>query len=171
MQKYAKSFVGVLATVVIGGLSACGSSASDTQLVPVTAAIDQEVISQAVPDYLGQDVKTVAAVARVVLTDWKTNGEITPSGAAEGTCGYKSVAATADVLEVFKGTLNVGDKTTVSWVIECPVEVDELFRGEQIIFVDPTVTPDGQSQWSALENSTLAATPAIVGKLRELTAK
>jgi hypothetical protein len=170
--------VAVTAFALVVFAAACGTESERSGLgSPVSgpvASIGQgasDLATDAVPDYLGQDVATVAGVARVVLSDWETVEEFPQNAEPDAPCGYASVNATADVLEVFKGPLVVGQQVTINWVIECPFDASTLFPGEQIVFVDPGERSNGQvAPWLSLENATLRATAPVLAKLREITA-
>jgi hypothetical protein len=147
--------------LVLVGVTGCANDKQSSDVA--TTATAEEFI----PDYLDSDMASVSAVARVTFTNRKTTEEFAVDGQPNAKCGYAGVAAEAKILEVFKGSLKVGDNIVVGWVIECPFDVATLFQGERVMFADPPLKANGT--WSVLENSTLSATPGVIGKLRDLT--
>ncbi len=141
-------------------ITSTAPATSDALAAPVT-------VEEFIPEYLDSDIATVKAVARVSLAGRKVTEEFAADNQPDANCGYAGVSAGAKILEVFKGSLTVGDTIEVGWVIECPFDVESLFLGERIVFIDPPEKAAGS--WVALENSTLPATPGVIEKLRELT--
>jgi hypothetical protein len=166
--------------IVISGCGSDSASPSEAVSEAVSEVVSEVVVAPTtewVPDFLAQDVATVAAVARVqfsgmkVVDEFKSGEGEVQTGDQTGDrtevmCGYAAVQADALVLEVFKGPLKLDETVVVEWVVECPFEVGKLFLGERILFADPPAA--GETAWVALENSTLGASPLVAAKLREI---
>ncbi len=133
------------------------SDVASADLVAIVRLSNPEIVEETIP---------TGTVATVPPSSTDSAASTVPATRLK--CGYVFVKADATIVEIIKGSAEVGATIKVGWFIECPLDLAVFFPGDRLLFANAVDRPNVEVAWEAIENTTIEATESNVAVLRSV---